>query len=256
MNQSETAAERLAALVKANSKHSDYQLLHPMIRYAVGDTYQPAGKQEERRQAYMQSSLPLSGKSVLDIGANTGYFSFGAIQAGATHVTAVEGNADHAKFIAEVARCLGIEQRLHVRHSYFDFSLADAEHFDIALCLNVLHHLGDDFGDQRIVLEEAKNEMVHALRAMAKKSTWMWFQLGFNWKGNRYKPLFPNGLKSELITFVTAACEGEWSIDKIAVFNPQTGDYEDSRDNLLGRFDKIGEFLNRPLFLLRSLQES
>jgi uncharacterized protein YegP (UPF0339 family) len=62
MNQSETAAERLAALVKANSKHSDYQLLHPMIRYAVGDTYQPAGKQEERRQAYMQSSLPLSGK--------------------------------------------------------------------------------------------------------------------------------------------------------------------------------------------------
>lgn len=248
-----TYVELLTSLAALKSKHSCYQILHPWIREAVKETYLPSGKREAERQSYMEEILPLKGKELLDIGANTGYFSFSALEKGAKHVTAVEGNAEHARFLVEASRLLGIENRFNVENSYFNFSAPQFHHLDIILCLNVLHHLGDDFGDPLISLAEAKIAIAQALARMAKHSTWMWLQLGFNWKGDKSQPLFTNGLKIELIDFVSKSCISAWSIVNIAIYNPDKNVYENASDQLLKRFDPIGEFLNRPLFLLRSV---
>lgn len=255
MKQTEFTPEILVELLKESSKHSDYQLLHPCLSELGRDNYVPAGKKEVERQSYMERNSFFSGRKVLDIGANTGYFSFGALQAGASHVTVIEGNTQHAIFIAEAAKHLGIERKLDVRACYFDFSAQESKKFDVILCLNVLHHLGDDFGDCRLELKDAISEMVRAFRDLAGNGNWMWFQLGFNWKGNKEKPLFREGLKAELIEFVGGMCKDFWSIEKVAVYDPATRGYEDLSERLLARYDDLGEFLNRPLFLLHSLKE-
>ena len=80
-------------------------------------------------------------------------------------------------------------------------------------------------------------------------------QLGFNWKGDRHRPLFASGTKVELIDYVRHSVKGHWRIDNIAVVNPKTRVYEPINDFNLQRFDTLGEFLNRPLFLLTSIYE-
>ena len=247
-------ARSLQRLMQAHSKHSDYQLLHPSLSSLLGHLPQPAGKHEAQRQRYMAQHLLLRGLSVLDIGANTGYFSFAALEAGAARVVSQEGNAEHAHFIALAAQGLGLDDRLEVRPHYYSFTDPSAERFDVTLCLNVLHHLGDDFGDQALSLDEAKAQMLMGLQRLARHTRHLWMQLGFNWKGDRMKPLFAGGTKAELIDFVQQGVQGHWRIDDIAVVNPQTRDYEPIDHHNLQRFDSLGEFLNRPLFRLTSLQ--
>jgi SAM-dependent methyltransferase len=248
-----TEARTLQRLIQARSKHSDYQLLHPSLSPLLGELPQPVGKHEAERQRYMSQQLLLRGLSVLDIGANTGYFSFAALEAGAASVVSQEGNAEHANFIALAAQGLGVDDRLEVRPHYYSFTDPSAEHFDVTLCLNVLHHLGDDFGDQAMSLDEAKAQMLVALRRLARHTRHLWTQLGFNWKGGRHRPLFAQGTKAELIDFVRQGVQGHWRIDDIAVVNPQTREYEPIDSHNLQRFDSLGEFLNRPLFRLTSL---
>ncbi|MCC8991932.1 MAG: hypothetical protein LM514_05000, partial [Streptococcus sp.] len=98
----------------------------------------------------------------------------------------------------------------------------------------------------------AKHQMAEKLRQLASHTQYCWLQLGFNWKGDRHQPLFENGRKAELIDFVKGNCDGAWAIEDIAVYDPVGDQYTPICDNLLSRFDELGEFLNRPLFLLRS----
>lgn len=247
----------LTNLVVTKSKHSDYQLLYPSLAALVPDSaYHPSGKHEQQRQAYMRQHRSLVELNVLDIGANTGYFSFGALDDGACKVVSQEGNPEHANFISLGARCLGLEDRMVVRPTYFDFSDAniESEKYDLILCLNVLHHLGDDFGNASLSLELAKSEMMVALNNLAGKTVRCWLQLGFNWKGNPNSPLFVKGAKSELIDFVKQGTQGVWEIEHVAVFDPAAQNYTKLTADNIDRFDQLGEFLNRPLFLLRSLR--
>lgn len=247
--------EQLQALVRKQSKHSDYQTLHPWISPLISETaYQPSGKAEAQRQAYMCAHYDFSGKRMLDIGANTGYFSFAALQAGATHIQAYEGNPEHAAFIARASAIIGLQDQLSVYNAYFDFSPPPdtQKSLDAGLCLNVLHHLGDDFGNPELNVDEAKHAINTALQTLASSCQTLWFQIGFNWKGNRTTPLFKTGGKEELIDFVQASCANHWAIENIGIFNPNTQQYEALNQALLARFDTAGEFLNRPIFLLKS----
>jgi SAM-dependent methyltransferase len=211
----------------------------------------PPGKHEQLRLRYFDRVLAWRGASVLDIGANTGYFTFAAIERGARSVCAVEGNASHAQFIAEAARALGLEARVQVRHEYFDFA-ADGEVYDIALCLNVLHHLGGDFGDAALSFGAARRQMLDCTRRMATRARTLVLQLGFNWKGDRCSPLFEGGRKAALIDFVREGVAREWTLAEAVSPNPHTLAYEPACEANLGRFDLLGEFLNRPILLLRS----
>jgi hypothetical protein len=124
---------------------------------------------------------------------------------------------------------------------------------DIILCLNVLHHVGDDFGDKNLSLSDAKNQIKRHLQQLARHGQQCFFQLGFNWQGSVEQPLFPDGSKVELIDFVTEACKGFWDIKQVSIFDPKLDNYMLADAELLSRYDEIGEFLNRPIFLLDSL---
>ena len=243
----------LQSLYRASSKHSSYQLVHPMLAAVFGEAEaMPAGKRESERQRYFDSVLAYAGQRVLDIGANTGYFSFAALAQGAASVLCVEGNPRHAEFIEAGARALGVGERLRVRPAYFDFEAAPQERFDLTFCLNVLHHLGDDFGDPALTLVQARAQMLASLNRMSALTGTLVLQLGFNWKGDVRFPLFEGGEKAALIEFVRSGLDAGWALDAVVVPNPQTLAYEPVNAGNIARCDALGEFMNRPIFVLRS----
>jgi SAM-dependent methyltransferase len=247
-------AADLRALYDAQSKHSSYQLIHPTLLPLLGDAEGlPAGKQEAERQRWFARAVPMADRTVLDIGANTGYFSFAALQSGARRVRAQEGNAAHARFIAEAAKALGAADRLEAVPAYFDFAPQADERFDVALCLNVVHHLGDDFGDRALTLEQARARMLDAVNALAAWTRTLVLQVGFNWKGDRHRPLFAGGEKAALIDFVRGGTASHWRVDEIVVADPASRDYVPVDASNLPRNDAVGEFMNRPLFLMTAI---
>jgi hypothetical protein len=81
-------------------------------------------------------------------------------------------------------------------------------------------------------------------------------QIGFCWKGNRNHILFGNGTKQEMIEFVKGAIEGAWSIEHIGVAEgtKSAPEYNELSPENIQRRDDLGEFLNRPIFILKSNQ--
>lgn len=247
------SSQALKDLYLQRSKHASYQLVHPLIApHASGADGLVSGKLEVERQAYFDRALPLLGARVLDIGANTGYFSFGALQSGAKHVTCFEGNAEHAAFVAHAAEMAGLSERLSMHAAYFDFFKPVTQTYDVSYCLNVLHHLGDDFGDASLSMDDARAQMLRALNGMAALTRTLVLQLGFNWKGDVRYPLFEGGEKAALIDFVAQGSADHWVIEEVTVPHPTSKVYEPISEDNLPRNNQIGEFMNRPLFKLRS----
>src|SRR5882724_10377824 len=87
------------------SKHSVYQSLPEFVEQALGLTIEldHAWRSDRPRYAYLTSRLSFAGKSVLDIGANTGYFTLNLAKAYGASVVAYEANPNHARIIAGVA---------------------------------------------------------------------------------------------------------------------------------------------------------
>lgn len=245
----------LAELVRQRSKHSAYQLLHPMVAGLLGEAAPAvAGKGEAQRWRCIENHTRLAGARVLDIGANTGYFSFAALQAGAREVVCYEGNPDHAQFIAQAAEALGLAGRLTVRSGYYPFDAGAPEArglpFDVCLCLNVLHHVGDDFGDPRLGLEAARARIGEGIRHLGEVARTLVLQLGFNWQGRRDRPIFPHGTKDEMVDFVQQAARDHWQLRHVAVAEGDGRDYRPLDEHNRRRDDALGEFFNRPLFVM------
>ncbi|WP_440953186.1 class I SAM-dependent methyltransferase [Methanococcoides sp. FTZ1] len=250
-------SKELLELYKAKSKHSSYQQLPASLLSRMGHpNLEVTRRYEEERFGFILKSLSLTNCSVLDIGGNTGYFTFSAIENGAKCVDYYEGNENHADFVALAAASLGVTDQIKVKKQYFDFknNIVDQKQYDVCFCLNVLHHLGDDFGDSNIGLSNAKKEMIESLNNMAYYVNHMCFQIGFNWKGDISKPIFDNGTKKEMIQFISDGIRDEWDIVDIAIPENVQGkiEYCKMNSNNIERNDKLGEFLNRPMFLLKS----
>ena len=80
----------------------------------------------------------LSGKTVLDIGCNAGFFAMRVKELGASRVVAIDLDPvvlTQARFLAERS---GLELELYERTAY---DIVDLGPFDIVLCLGVLYHL-------------------------------------------------------------------------------------------------------------------
>lgn len=255
------AIKQFVELYNKTSKHSNYQVLAPELQEIIKpESILVKTRQERERLDYIRKHVNLGEKTLIDVGGNTGYFTFEAIRLGASSVKYFEGNAEHAEFVKKAALALGYEQRLEVFNEYLNFGTNEqndgAINADVMLLLNVLHHIGDDFGDQEIAKSDAMKEIGEALHALSHSVKTLVFQLGFNWKGNRNLPLFANGTKKELIEFVRKATDGVWSIDHIGIATRHESSlrYEELNNQNIERDDSLGEFLNRPIFIMSSLQ--
>ncbi|MCB0752603.1 MAG: hypothetical protein KDC52_14120 [Ignavibacteriae bacterium] len=78
-------------------------------------------------------------------------------------------------------------------------------------------------------------------------------QIGFNWKGDIRFPLFENGTKGEMINYLKSNISKKWEISKIGIAEQIENkiEYKSLSNNNIVRNDRLGEFLNRPLFVLK-----
>lgn len=236
-------------------KHSAYQTLSSRLAHLIGvRNIQIHSKYEYERLQYILTNIgTIDDKSILDIGSNVGYFGFELLDAGARTVTAYEGELAHYNFLTAAANALHERQRISIHHEYFN-SNSDIPKHDIALLLNVVHHLGEDYGPACENIEEAKALMIRQLIDLSKHTNLLIFQMGFNWKGNIHQCLFPHGTKAEMIDFVTTGTKNFWKIQHIGIAEKNAGviRYVDINDANIARDDSLGEFLNRPLFIMRT----
>ncbi len=249
-------SDELRMLYMQRSKHSNYQVLPRQLRpYLDEKNIVIKSRHEEARLNYIANELELCDKSLLDIGGNSGFFSFELLELGIKDVVFYEGNTTHAKFVKTATKILDLSNRLIVNNSYLDIeTFFPQKKINITLLMNILHHFGDDYGDPETTIDEAKSEIARNLQKMAKFTRYLVFQLGYNWKGNTALPLFNGGTKKEQIDFVSNVTSSYWNIVSIGIPEKSKGgfEYKELSKNNIDRQDEFGEFLNRPLFIFES----
>jgi SAM-dependent methyltransferase len=246
---------KLKILYAQSSKHSNYQILSSRLSAIIGDNLEVKSRHEVERLNFILENLNIKEKNVADIGGNTGFFSFELIERGVKHVDYFEGNKIHSNFVKLAASLLGLTDRIKVTNKYINFeNELEEKKYDITLLLNVLHHLGDDYGNRSITIEEVKQHILKQLNSLAVKTSFLVFQLGFNWKGDITLGLFANGTKREMIQFISEGTKDYWEILNIGIPDLLNGTviYYQGRKYNIDRNDSVGEFLNRPLFIIKS----
>lgn len=247
--------EELIELYKKTSKHSNYQVLPSLLKNIIDESIVPSiSRYENERMDFLKKQLNFQNKKVLDVGGNTGFFSFEAIEAGAEQATLIEGNLAHETFVKKAAQITN--KNITTNNYYLDFKANKIEEsYDIVLLFNVIHHLGDDFGDKAITMDEAKIEMQNAINFFSDKTELLVLQMGFCWKGDKNLLLFENGIKQEMIDFVKKSITDKWEIQTIGVAELVEGKtvYNTLNNQNVERYDSLGEFRNRPIFILKSI---
>ncbi len=247
--------KKYLAMESAAGKHAKYQALPVALSQILGEVdYNPVSRFEEERWRFIHSQVNFCNKKVFDIGTNLGFFSFSAAGAGASWVTAFEGSPHHASIVGQAIDLLSLQGRMEIFNQYFTFDEKSVEG-DIGFLLNVLHHIGDDYDTVVDSVQAAKKMILNQLNYLASKCNILIFQLGFNWRGNVNYPLFLKGEKKELIDFIRSGVAAHWNIEEIAVaVKMDDGEvvYKPLDDCNCHRDDALGEFLNRPLFILKS----
>ncbi|TLT08736.1 class I SAM-dependent methyltransferase [Aliarcobacter thereius] len=237
-----------------NTKHHLYHKNIP-TRFINTDTIIEFDKfYSKERFRFIKENIDFNNTNILDIGANNGYFILEALDNGSVNAIAYEGNKDSQQEFKNYINKSNDNIKLYTE--YYDFEKESVlGHFDITILLNVLHHLGDDFGDSNLSREKALKEIIRYLNSILKNTNILIFQLGFNWKGNINLPLFENGTKKELIDFITNNLNNEYKILKIGIAEKKCEGadivYNELNEINIKRDDRLGEFLNRPLFIIR-----
>ncbi len=244
---------KLQELYKANNKQLNYQSIASNLEGILTDedvSIYP--HYEKERLTYFLNKVNFENKKVLDIGGNMGFFTFEACNAGADHIDYYEGNVTRADFVKEGAHDAGVDEKISVFPCYYLFDQLEKK-YDIAFLLNVVHHLGGDYGKSND-MDDAKTNMLASICQMAFVAKTMIFQMGFNWCGNVEHCLFEHGTKSEMEEFIQSGIKDYWDIDAIGVAVKVGNEivYQDMNEFNNKRDDSLGEFLNRPIFIMHS----
>ena len=90
----------------------------------------------------IQKLLPsdLTGKTLLDVGCNAGFYAFEAKRRGATRVLGVDGQRQHVRQALFVRKVLGVDVEFR-RLNVYELNQRNIGQFDITLALGLLYHL-------------------------------------------------------------------------------------------------------------------
>ncbi|MFT7774898.1 class I SAM-dependent methyltransferase [Roseateles sp.] len=259
MSISQEDALQLKAILARHARegdHSGYRALPERFNAPLAGTPDESQYRyyERERFAFFTRHVDFSGKRCLDIGCNHGYFLFSLLDAGARQVAGYEGQTTCGEFVETAIAKSRCQDQFSFFNEYYQFG-DDPQRYDVGLLLNVLHHLGGVYGPGELGMAEAKREFLDQLNRMSTQVGTLIFQLGFNWKGDPKRGLFPHGTKSEMIDFIRAGTNGHWQIEQIGIAEKGADgrvSYQAPSDRNIARDDSLGEFLNRPLFILRS----
>ena len=243
---------KLEELYASKSRHSQYQILASNIEHLVKYKKPEKSKYEKERLEYVLKNIDLKGKKILDIGGNTGYFTFESCKCNPKSVDYFEGNVEHAEFVKLAAEIVGLSHIVKVNPEYFLFEKKN-EIWDIVFFLNVIHHIGFDF-EKDITSMAVREKILEHINSMAEYSKIMIFQMGFNWYGNVQKCLFEHGTKREMEQYLQEGTKEFWKIENVGIPVKKNNVfvYENQTEENNIRIDEYGEFLNRPLFIMKS----
>lgn len=244
--------EKLERLYANKSRHSQYQILASNIEHLVPYKKPEKSKYEKERLDYILKNVELKDKKILDIGGNTGYFTFESCKKNPKSIDYFEGNTEHAEFVKLASEIVGLSNIINVSSEYFLFG-KQTKVWDVVFFLNVIHHIGFDF-EKDVTGMTVREKMLEHINSMAEYSKVMVFQMGFNWYGNTQKCLFEYGTKEEMEEYLQEGTKDKWEIVYIGI--PVKKDnqfiYENRTEENNVRIDEYGEFLNRPLFIMKS----
>lgn len=248
--------------IELNLREDIYQAYHPFIlerlqRKAGNALQRKAITLDHERASFMFENKSVHHARVLDIGANQGYFTVEAALRGAGQVDAYESNAIDGDFLFRASQAFAELQSVRSLTLGYDFHVPNQGRWSDVICLNVLHHTGRYFDEGVDNMLDAKATMAKHLQGLLTGGASVWFQLGFNWKGDEKQPMFEHGTKREMTEYVDRLLAGRGRIAKIGIYNPCSEMYEqatfgDWAHPLWARVERLGEFANRPLYLIES----
>lgn len=269
---------KLHELYADQSKHSVYQNIPVFVRDALGyaETINERWRGDSTRWEYMRDCLDFSDQSVLDVGANTGFFTLSlAYKYPDSIFTALEGNANHAEFIRLVATQFAMEN-VRILTQYLDFAALDSlGKYDTIVLYNVLHHAGADFDSDLVPSkEDLFDYLVRYMSKLGEHCNRTVYQMGYNWGGNKQHPVV--ALQDDAGKYVYTCRflrQAGWVIEDIATAYGREGDIPIFHKNLpedviiaanacdeatlrsrLGELldpgiDTFSEFYRRPIFV-------
>jgi tRNA (mo5U34)-methyltransferase len=126
-----------------------------------GGVITPGRDKSDRKLAALELP-PLAGKSVLDVGAWDGYFSFAAERLGAERVVALDSVIWHnvSKFPFELARARLGSKVEDIELEVLDISPETVGTFDVVLFMGVLYHMRDPMAALEAVSSVTKELLV------------------------------------------------------------------------------------------------
>lgn len=257
---------KLALMYNDQSKHSNYQNIPDFVKKELGYTemINESWRGDTARYRYLSREICFEGGHlVADIGANTGFFTLSlAYENPPVSFHAYEPNRNHASFIENIVEYFQMKNVVIYNKSIGLKELDSLPFYNTVLFLNILHHAGVDF-DTDILndMGDFKSYAIEYLRKLSQKSNILIFQMGYNWGGNKTKPIVPVNNIAMMVGFLADIFENSgWGIQKIAVHSwmGEQGSYQDLKftqdlnpDNFKTD-SRNSEFYNRPIFILKS----
>ncbi len=244
----------LEKLYQETSKHSNYQVLPAALEKLLPKrNLKIRSRYEKERLNFIAKTIEFKNKKVLDVGGNTGFFTFESLALGASETEYIEGNKNHSDFVQLASELTN--SKIKINNKYLEFREEEFDSkFDIIFLLNVIHHLGDDFAQTTKDINTAKQKMINAINFFNTRTEYLILQMGYCWKGDISQLLFKNGTKKEMIEFIKDAIKDKWELFSIGIAEKKEFgiNYTNVNNDNINRMDELGEFLNRPIFILKS----
>lgn len=274
--------EKLIDLINTDGKHASYQELPSILTNRYGDLLKEMDWNPSRldtpRLRWVTDALGVNKlNKIVDIGANTGFFSFELIKKFGATCTAYEPHVPHANAMSLIKEICNIgDPNFKVESTGVSINdIKNIEGGDLLVFLNVLHHAGDDFDADKVrSIADWKEYSEDYLKQLSFKFNFMFFQLGNAWKGSSCKIYDDKIFFRETKKLLE---DSGWIVESVGLIESFLGEpeYETYTLNSYSRnqesfheiqglrkllrycgnklsFNVDYKFLNRPLYLCRS----